>query len=383
MFLRFKIFFISLILSTAALCQSQSSFNSDNIHWSAWGYHNTGLHNQLGFRTVMERAIPETLADNTRPLPNARINLSDLSFYENIFAVNNNATSEGRGFYTNIPTDWLYLLTGGYYNVFYASRAADTTNQYVVLKEGEGWNSRFGVVKTINGKEYLSSGSNIDDINKILLRGPNYYQHKTYELFNQISSDQIINYKIQFEIKPGEPVIAEGSSPNLPMVACSVLYKVHIKEPQPEDRVYTLESRVKTYNELTASNNIIEFNYKYNLSGLAYTIVPPNDPTPYGTEYVINWLGNYEILAHKIELWDVAVWQQRKIDFFPVYIGKVNEYLGKFQAATGSRFYNNLRGWLSLNEPHTVDLLRPFRFVDSLCKYQFNTRPMFTQWYPN
>ena len=383
-----KIVLITLIIPASIFCQNQSSFNSNTIHWSAWGYHNSGLHNQLGFRTVMDRAVPEIIPINPipppNPLPNARINLQELSGYDHIFAVNNNATSEGRGFFTNIPMDWLYFLTGGYYNVFYASGAANPTNQYVVLKQGEEWNDNFGKTVTINGKTYLTSGRNIDDINKILLRGPNYYQHKTYELNDQ-NLQRWINYRIQFEIKPGQPVIAEGSSPNLPMVACSVLYKVHVEDPQPEDRVYTLASDVKTFNELTALNNLIEFGYTYqNYKGKPYAVAPANDPTPYGTEFVIKWLGNYEILAHKIELWDMAVWSNNRIDNggFNLYKRNVSFYINKFKS-NHPQFHNKLRGWLSLNEPHTVDLLRPFRFVDSLCKYEFNTKPMFTQWYPN
>jgi len=184
-----KIVLIPLIFSVVIIGQNESILKPNTIYWSAWDFSGNFYHNQLKFNTVLTRAIGRSSDQSAFP-----VNLNALSAYDNIFAINNNAYSTGQEI-AEIPKDYLYWISGGYYNIFYAADAATPTNQYVRLKKGDIGSLTFGSIKEINNKRYYSSGSNPDDIGKILLKGPDYFQHQKY-LAHRKNLDRPVNYEL-------------------------------------------------------------------------------------------------------------------------------------------------------------------------------------------
>ncbi|NUN11010.1 MAG: hypothetical protein HUU54_17675, partial [Ignavibacteriaceae bacterium] len=327
-------------------------------------------------------------------------NLNDLIQYQNIFAANTNAQDSAgdvRQYDPNVQLDWLYAVTGGYYNEFYASRADDfslagqTTNQEFCLERGTDY---FGDKKTItiNGEEKECFSSGIDEAykDKILVRGPHYYQHQGYELYSQ-DMDRPITYNAKFIIYPGDPTIPLNPQYNAPCVRVSVYFTDTVRQ-FPYDQSAPLMTRVYRlrYSELSATqlmnnpNQTLDYIYDRDTNSQNIIIQQAYmENEKLGTEFVVEWLGNVEVLVHKVEFWDQDIWGR---------YGKDGTQFDnfKFKADSILRLFSNdfkirLRGWQSLNEPHTVDLLRSFRFVDSLCNAPggFNTAPMFTMFYPN
>ncbi|NUN11004.1 MAG: hypothetical protein HUU54_17645, partial [Ignavibacteriaceae bacterium] len=399
----FYLVFILALLSAAETYSQgggrQSSFNRDKLYWTAWDYSDGGipksLYDSAKFNTVIRQAKAGSVVNN----------LDELAQYPNIFAVNTNAQEwQGniRQVNEHVQLDWLYAVTGGYYNEFYASRADSfelagiTTNQEFCLERGTDY---FGDKKTItiNGEEKECFSSGIDEAykDKILVRGPHYYQHQGYELYSQ-DMDRPITYNAKFIIYPGDPTIPLNPQYNAPCVRVSVYYTDTVRQ-FPYDQSAPLMTRVYRfpYQEINATqllndpNLQLSYNYKNDIKDSNIIIERYyNNNEKLGTEFVIEWLGNAEILVYKVEVWDNSIWDKYAIDETAINLFRSKarwEFLNYFPSS--SDFSSKLRGWSSLNEPHTVDLLRSFRFVDSLCALPapegFNTAPMFTMFYPN
>ncbi|NUN10945.1 MAG: hypothetical protein HUU54_17345, partial [Ignavibacteriaceae bacterium] len=323
-----KLFYLVFILALLSAADTysqvtgrQSSFNRDKLYWTAWDYSDgripKSFYDEAKFNTVIRQAKAGTIN-----------NLNDLIQYQNIFAANTNAQDSAgdvRHYDPNVQLDWLYAVTGGYYNEFYAYRAGDfglagqTTNQEFCLERGT---NNFGVKKTItiNGEDKECFSSGIDEAykDKILIRGPHYYQHKGYELYSQ-DMDRPITYNAKFIIYPGDPTIPLNPQYNAPCVRVSVYYTDTVRQ-FPYDQSAPLMTRVYRfqYNELSASQLLNDPNqtlvYRYDRDTNSQNIIIQRaymEDEKLGTEFVVEWLGNVEILVHKVEVWDEAIWEKQ------------------------------------------------------------------------
>ncbi len=221
-------------------------------------------------------------------------------------------------------------------------------------------------------------------VNKYLLLGPDYIQRRTYKDFN----NTVIDYKVAFYLR------REGlASLNDDICQLEINYRSGsniqnletqtIKASQIDTLQYT--EIIMTYHlpETINDNPVFEFDNETSefiptIDNFDRDVIDPHPP--YGVQFNVKWLGNDDLYADKVIVYDDDIAFDNLITSQKIGIlgNNINSYLADYIT------WDNTKYWYSTDEPETIDYFKPYRIVDSLVLLQGNNTSdgLLTAFYP-
>ncbi len=274
----------------------------------------------LGLNAVYQRAIKHL--DASPPYPEQNSNLTQLSIFPYIDAANDSGTGSLITSYNaqrpgNI--DWINYFTQAKYTKWEAEGSP-------LFNENDGEDVKvkyeFGSQYTEGNITGRKTGNNPANINRYLIKGPDYWQWPRYTFTNGEWNPTEIRYKAVFQMKIDQPS-------ETPLDVCQIMVtntnsdgvETYLHLPgQPEIITLTTEDLLTSYKDF-------EFEYDYTgyfteKSGSPDHPSPPTLVAPPNDEYrslglnagskvqfKVKWLGNRELFVDYIEVYDRDIWE--------------------------------------------------------------------------
>ena len=268
--------------------------------------------------------------------------------------------------------DYIFFYSGAYYSKWDATKS--------LIPAGElGLKHNFGSSTLYNGKEYWSSGTGHSE--DLLVKGPNYNQETRYRssTYPNPWANEVQTYEANFNMLLKIP--PEPSELDNPLCEIIVWVKYSI-----DNTIYQepLTSRLLKVGEIGIPTNRILI---YDLGGFCQNafkdrdqdgLCPPGSKQLIDVEFRVKYLNpNQELLIDFIEVYDVNIWKNLLSSQSGQTLARSNiaNYLNKFKTANPQFYSNNLKYFIGVDEPHTVDSYVPLAFVESVLDSLNNVLP--------
>ncbi len=349
---------------------------------------------ECGFNSVFQIAIKDLGFPQTP-------NLESLSQFSYVYAANDSGTG-GVGYpYSTFNAkrdeniDWISYFTQAKYTKWEAEGSdiftgSDPGDEDVMIKHN------FGLEYTEGNISGWTSGP-VNPINegKFLMKGPDYWQWPRYTYTNPGWNNNPITYKAVFRMKIDLPS-------EEPLPVCQIMVTNTDKDGVETVLEYQGIPAIKTLTteDLTTEYNNFELNYDY----IGYFDLPQGDPSypslpasvtqPFEeieyspgynagskVQFKVKWLGNRELFVDYIEVYDERIWDGWFKQFPGRMIDSIYNYDQNFKNAN-INFYNKLKYYGTIDEPHVIDCYEPLRKVQFLLDSLNINADLLVHWYP-
>lgn len=258
--------------------------------------------------------------------------------------------------------DFISYYASGMYNKF---EAEDSVGNGVVGIKHE--------IGRKMGNYYYSD--TVPDINKYLIKGPNYHQNMKYAFKGLMGRPIPFNLKIRMRIG----TVPRGTGDTICQI--TVFYKNGLKSTPLMDTVMKI-------NNLSTNDADYLFQYKYmNYFNLPDPVINPRNgfpevtsmpntvPIEDGVQFMIKWCGNRELFIDCLELYDQEIWND-----FILSSQQVKDNITNY---ANNNNFNSLKYWYGFDEPTSRDSYIPYKLIDSLLQHSTSSqKPLFTTFYP-
>ncbi|HCY77941.1 MAG TPA: hypothetical protein DHV28_18700 [Ignavibacteriales bacterium] len=354
-----------------------SSGSKEEQHYTQYNNYQQLL--DLGVNALYQVAVKDV------PSLNQNNNYAPLSLFDFIWAANDSGTGTADEVNINAEwqnIDWISYFTSAKYMKWEAEGDPLFTGN-VKIKHEIG--SPFYDVNGVSG--WQSGPPNANNTNSFLIKGPNYWQYPRYTFTNVSWNPEPIRYQAVFHMKMASPSIT-----NVPV--CS-LFVVMTDSDGVE---HTLNSKLVTSSMLLSTDYVdipLTYNYigyfnvdtvnrkSYSMPGSFGIKSPPGYNIGSTIEFKVQWLGNVELLVDYVEVYDQMIWDSWFNNPLEKYVDSIVTYDHEFKNENPT-FYNKLKYYYTMDEPHSIDGYEPLRRVQEILDDQNNNiqADLLTHWYP-
>jgi hypothetical protein len=347
-----------------------------------------------GFNSVWQKARKSIIGNDST-------NLNQLAQFGYVYAANDSGSEGTLRAKVDEYIDWISYFTQAKYtrweaegSTVFTGNDPDERNDIMVKHEfGEEFNDG-----NISG---WASGTNQSDTGKFLIKGPDYWQWPRYSYTNPGWNPDRIDYKAVFRMKIDSP-----SGEQLPV--CEIL--VTQSRYDEVTKMWILKDTLffpGNPKVITLTTNDLDTVYKdfiipYNYVG--YFDLPegdasyPSPPTLVSSpfeemgsrptmnegsqvQFKVKWMGNRELFVDYVEVYDQRIWEyyfKIHLDWMIDSIYNYNQYF----KSQNLNFYNKLKYYGTIDEPHVIDCYEPLRKVQFILDSLNINADLLTHWYP-
>jgi tetratricopeptide (TPR) repeat protein len=269
-------------------------------------------------------------------------------------------------------THYIHHYTAGYYSKWEAEE------NLTINAKTTGIKHQFG---SVEGNAWRS-GTDPNDINKLLVTGPDYIQDREYRLWYWSPATQPLNYILKFRMKIDGDITSDDE-----VCEISVEYRTEGGEYGTIMSPVTLRANnlSNTFTDHTFSYTIPETingsatqSPERGISGMYPTISNPDETQieeAYGVQFNIKWLGSRDLYVDYIEVYDQRIWGNEFLSYPDTARSRILNYADAAVTSNTMYFYG-------LDEPWTLDNYTPYIVVDSILTNN-GKPPLFTLLHPN
>ncbi len=312
--------------------------SSPNKEFSLYTY---SVVKPLGFNTVIQRAVVSI------PEINQVSNFDSLKYFPYIFALNDSVIDT---VFHPSNADWVYYFSNALY-----SRWIPNDNVIPDLSTEIGLKQKYGMTLS----DGVSTGTDMANINKIFIDGPNHSQYKNYVYTNKYLRNDLIYYTAVFRLKN-----LQNTGPG------DTVCKVQAVVTRGFDTIVLAEKTV-TKNMLGSEYTEISLDYDYGVlqtdaMGRSDLPLPPTTIMPgsdvedsyisEGTRIQLRviWLGNAELALKDVEVFDQKLWKHYFINFPGERDLQLSEYLAQLR-----KLQPGMNKLITMVRPLSIDSYQP------------------------
>lgn len=224
-----------------------------------------------------------------------------------------------------------------------------------------------------------------------LIYGPDYWQYPRYTYTNAGWNPTPINYKAVFKMKIDSP-----SQQVLDVCEISVTMYNDAKGI-PETTLVRDTLTTADFNSTGYTLFNLEYDYRdyidLPIQNLHSIMVPSTITNPFGgiesnpslnqgskVQFKVKWLGNKELFVDYIEVFDIGIYETWFINNYNDLETNILEYDQEFQ--NNPAFYDRLKYYGTIDEPHVIDCFIPLRKVQEILDNNNINADLLTHWYP-
>ena len=341
------------------------------------------------YQQLLDLGLNSVYQLSVKPLSGQESNLGQLTLFPYIYAANDSGTgsSEPEMNAESENVDWISYFTSAKYMKWEAEGEPLFTGTVKIKHEdeigtfGEQYTEEFPE-GNISG---WRSGNDQNNIGRFLIKGPDYWQYPRYTFTNTSWNPEGIEYNAVFRMKLDSP-------PDVDMPVCSLFVVM-----TDSDRIETtLASRLVTTNMLGTDYVNISLGYDYDgffdlnspnqnhyaMPGSFEIQSPPGYNIGSTIEFRVQWLGNKELFVDYIEVYDQLIWNIYFKQFPNRAIDSIVTYDQEFITPEAPDFYDRLKYYYTMDEPHSLDGYEPLRRVQEILDTHGIQADLLTHWYP-
>ena len=292
----------------------------------------------LGMNTVIQYAN----GDNAT--------LKDVLDKYNLVAIKNDSQNDAVAYYS-----------GGYYTKW---EAEDTTKNELET----GIKADFGSFTNYSNTACWTSGTDLDNTNAIMLRGPQYRQDKKYLPWYMQQFD--LKYKLRFNVavsslngitpEPTDPVCKvsviftyindQGITIDYPLEGADLTLYVSSftgESFEPFEIVYSYPPEFEQYNSKMEGLN-------------QYELLDYDDTYPgTGIQFKVTWFGNKQLYVDNFQVFDERIGDEI-VNHASDVVSRVSSFANKYNG------WDNIKYFFNVSEPQTIDRYTPMKIVDDI-----------------
>lgn len=291
----------------------------------------------LGMNTVIQYANGDNPA------------LNDILDKYNLVAIKNDSQNDAVAYYS-----------AGYYTKW---EAEDTTKNELET----GIKADFGSATNYSNIACWTSGTDLENTNTIMLRGPQYRQDKKYVPWYL---NELLQYKLRFNVavstingitpEPTDPVCKvsviftyindQGITIDYPLEGAELTLYVSSftgESFEPFEIVYSYPPEFEQYNSKMEGLN-------------QYELLDYDDTYPgTGIQFKVTWFGNKQLYVDNFQVFDERI-GSRIVDLYPQVVFDITSFANKYND------WDNIKYFFNVSEPQTIDRYTPMKIVDDI-----------------